>query len=417
MKQSIYLALCASTLLHAQVPALLPIEKRTFSQSQFIPDISLIVDTSFASRNKNQDDLQGLSVPGITDYAFGTGHGYSPNNGFNFNYSELILSANVDPSFSLEATFHFTQESVEIDEAYFTNTTLLQGLRLRGGQFLSDVGRLNNQHPHFWDFNEAPLIYQGFLGAENLSEIGLQAQYTLPLDEYVMLGAEILQGKSENFGYESLTLSNGDKIKGAAAPSMLVAYVKTSFDVGNTTVMPGASYIYGKHYTRNSYDAHEIAFDGSSSVYNLELTIKHYFDSYSFISWQSEWMRLEKKGDEYHVEDASLSSEVYKQKIIQEGIYSQLVYASNTNTRYGLRYESIYTNSYAFTEVDLPSTPYNRYSAMVEYHFSEFSRLRLEYSQNDALYSQSANTFEKQNIHSLIVSLNLSIGAHGAHDF
>ena len=69
MKKSIYLALSASTLLNAAAPALLPEEKRTFSQSQFIPDISMIVDMSYASRNKDQDDLAGLVIPGaIEDY-------------------------------------------------------------------------------------------------------------------------------------------------------------------------------------------------------------------------------------------------------------------------------------------------------------------------------------------------------------
>jgi len=61
MKKSIYMALCASTLLQAAAPAVLPLEKRTFSQSQFIPDISLIVDTSFAARNKDQAELWTFS--------------------------------------------------------------------------------------------------------------------------------------------------------------------------------------------------------------------------------------------------------------------------------------------------------------------------------------------------------------------
>jgi len=423
MKKAIYLALCASTLIHAQAPALLPVEKRTFSQSQFIPDISLIVDTSFVSRNQDQDELSTLGIPGIMEEFYGNpadehghSHGaYSPDNGFNFNYAELVMSANVDPTFSLDAVFHFGQDSVEIEEAYFTNTTVMDGLRIRGGKLLSDMGRLNNQHHHFWDFNEAPLIYQGFLGGDNLNEVGLQVQYTLPLDEYVMVGAEVLQGNNEqSFGTGTLSLSNGDEIKGADAPSMLVTYIKTAFDIGDTTIMPGASYVYGQSRKLDAHDGHEIAFDGDSSLYNIELTVKHYFDSYSFISWQSEWMRLEKKGTEYHVENNVTKPE--DQKIIQEGVYSQLVYAPNANLRFGGRYEAIYKNS---SEEALPSAPYNRYTAMVEYHFSEFSRLRLEYSQNDALYRHNDVTdqFDAVQTNSIILSLNLAIGAHGAHDF
>jgi hypothetical protein len=54
---------------------------------------------------------------------------------------------------------------------------------------------------------------------------------------------------------------------------------------------------------------------------------------------------------------------------------------------------------------------------MAEYHWSEFSRLRLEYTQNDALYTEGANGFESTDVKTLMLSLNLAIGAHAAHDF
>jgi len=432
MKQSFYLALCASTLLNAAAPALLPVQKRSFSQSQFIPDISMIVDTSFASRNKDQDELAGLVIPGISEDYYGQeddehGHShsaYSSDNGFNFNYAELVLSANVDPNFSLDTVLHFSVDSVEIDEAYFTNTTALDGLRIRGGKLLSEFGRLNQQHHHFWDFNEQPLIYQAFVGNEGLNEVGLQFQYTLPFEEYVMIGAEILQGDNEkSFGNDSFTITSVDgnvseDIKGADAPSLYVGYLKGSFDIGDTAVLPGVSYIYGQSRSSHDHDGHSVGFDGSSSIFNAELTIKHFFDSYSFLSWQSEWMYLEKKGDEYHAEAAEADAvNKEEQTIKQAGYYSQLVYAPNQNWRMGARYESIYKNDYAFTEEALPDTPYKSYSAMLEFHWSEFSRLRLEYTQNDALYTEGINGFQSENVSTLMLSLNLSIGAHAAHDF
>ncbi len=429
MKQSIYIALCASTLSYAQAPAIKPIEQRSFAQSQFIPDISLIMDASYVSRNKDQDELEGLSIPGISEDVFSQGddgHGhahsaYSSDNGFNFNYAELILSANVDPSFSLDAVLHFEEDTVGVEEAYFTNTTMADGLRLRGGKFLSDFGRLNKQHPHFWDFNEAPLVYEGFLGYDHLNEVGVQLQYTLPLDEYVMIGLELLQGdNAKTFGNDTITLQDDNnvstEIKGADAPSMAVGYLKTSFDIGDMTVMPGVSYVYGKSRLYHDHGGHEVAFDGSSELYNVELTIKHYFDSYSFLAWQTEWMYLEKSGDEYHIEGAN-PVEVFAQKIKQEGYYSQLVYAHNSNLRFGARYESIYKNEYAFLEEALPSDRYKRYTLMGEYHFSEFSRLRLEYIHNNALYKETANGFASEDVDSVLLSINLSIGAHGAHDF
>jgi len=434
MKKSIYMALCASTLLQAAAPAVLPLEKRTFSQSQFIPDISLIVDTSFAARNKDQAELSGLVIPGVSEDYYGQEEGdehghshsaYSSDNGFNFNYAELVMSANVDPNFSLDTVFHFGTDEVEIEEAYFTNTTAAEGLRIRGGKLLSEFGRLNQQHHHFWDFNNMPLIYQGLVGNEGLNEVGLQFQYTLPFEEYVMVGGEILQGDNEkNFGNDQISISSNDGtsetqvLEGEDAPSMFVGYVKGSFDLGDTTFLPGASYIYGQSQSIHNHGDHEVAFDGTAAIINVELTVKHYFDSYSFLTWQSEWMYMDKEGDEYHAE-AAAPTEIEKvaQEITQAGYYTQLVYAANQNWRMGARYESIYENDYKFTEEEFPSTPYDSYSAMVEYHWSEFSRLRLEYTQNDALYTEGPAGFESQSVNTLMLSLNLAIGAHAAHDF
>ena len=430
MKKSIYLALSASTLLNAAAPALLPVEKRTFSQSQYMPNISMIVDTSFTSRNKSQDALAGLVIPGTIEDFYGQeeqtdehGHAhsaYSSDNGFNFNYAELVMSANVDPNFSLDTVFHIEDE-ISVEEAYFTNTTAIDGLRIRGGKLLSEFGRLNQQHHHFWDFNDLPLVHKAFVGNDGLNEVGLQLQYTLPFEEYVMIGGEILQGDNEkSFGNDTLTTSNDEEITGASAPSVLVGYLKGSFDIGDTSVLPGVSYIYGESRSQHTHvdgaDTHEITFDGTSSIINLELTVKHFFDSYSFLTWQSEWMHMEKKGDEYHVENAA-ATEKEAQKITQQGYYTQLVYAHDQNWRMGARYESIYKNDYGFTEEVLPSTPYNSYTLMAEYHWSEFSRLRLEYIQNDALYTEGAGGFESTDVKTLMLSLNLSIGAHAAHDF
>jgi len=396
----------------------------SFAQPQFVPNISLVMDTSLALRNKSQDDLDHLNMPGIMESPFTSsddGHGHSASsgkNGFNFNYAELVFNANVDPFFSMDATFHFSEDSVEVEEAYFT-TTALEGIRIKGGKFLSDFGRLNNQHQHTWSFSDAPLIYAGFLGNDNLNEVGAQFQYTLPTQNYVMLGAEILQGDNEtSFGNDSIDL-NGEEIEGSSPPSMVAAYVKNSFDLGNTTIFPGASYIYGETRTSDSHDGHDIAFSGHTSIYNLELTVKHYFDSYSFLAWQSEWMRREQDGTAYEVHGSDTESE--DQKIRQEGLYTQVIYGVNQNWRAGIRYDSIYKNDVAFVNEDgdtLPDTPYERYSAMAEYHFSEFSRLRLQYNFNNGLYAGDAHDgFTQEDVHELLLSFNFAIGAHNAHDF
>ncbi len=422
MKRSIFLALCASTLLYADAPALKPVAERTFVQSQYMPDISLIADFAFVTRNKDKDELKALSIPGVTEAFFGDedeehSHGtYNADNGFNLNYAELVMSSSVDPFLSLDAVFHFAEEGVDIEEAYFTTTALGHGVRIRGGKFLSNFGRHNAQHHHFWDFSDAPLVYQGFLGGA-LNEKGLQVQYTPELSEYLMIGAEILQGENEaTFGNKTQTFTNEEEIKGADAPSLFVTYAKTSFDVGDTTILPGLSYVYGETRSYHMHDVNdEAAFSGTSRLYNAELTVKHYFDSYSFVTWQSEWVRKEQKGTLYEFDGVAVSEE--DQKVVQEGLYTQLVYAHDQNWRMGTRYDAVYKNDIKVVEAALPSTPNERYSAMLEYHFSEFSRLRLQYNYNKALYTETATGYAGADVQSLILSFNLAIGAHAAHDF
>ncbi|MEA3372192.1 MAG: hypothetical protein U9Q62_00750, partial [Campylobacterota bacterium] len=119
------------------------------------PDISLIVDVSYVDRNINDHEAGHLELPGIA-HGFIGGHdheghshaGYNADSGFNLNYAELGISSEVDPNFTLDGVFHFSEEGVEIEEAYFTTTALPAGLRIKGGKFKSDFGRHNNSHHH-----------------------------------------------------------------------------------------------------------------------------------------------------------------------------------------------------------------------------------------------------------------------------
>ena len=53
-------------------------------------------------------------------------------------------------------------------------------------------------------------------------------------------------------------------------------------------------------------------------------------------------------------------------------------------------------------------------SAMVEYNFSEYSRLRLQYNHNGSLYNEDGI---KNNKDEILLQFTYAIGAHGAHSF
>jgi hypothetical protein len=434
MKKALLLSALVSASLFAVAPSVKPASERSFSQSQYIPDISLVTDFSYVYRDMDDAELAHLEVPGVAHGLMGShlhdgaSHAtYNANNGFNFNYAELVLSSSVDPYFNMDAVFHFSESGVEVEEAYFTTTTLPAGLRLRGGKMLSEFGRLNSQHHHFWDFGDMPLVYEAFLGSHGINELGVQLQWIAPLPHYLMVGAEVLQGTNESmFGNTVISDPSTDDEDAAPlasqerAPSLFVGYIKTAFDIGSTTILPGISCAYGSSRLDHFEDETPHAFSGDSALYGADLTVKHYFDSYSFLTWQSEWMMRDMDGTQFNfvdtnaddVPDTVNSADLRKK---QAGYYTQLVYAYDRNWRAGVRYDNIYQNDVTAngTANDLPDN-FNRYSAMAEYHPSEFSRIRLQYNRDTALYNEEG---ERQDINTVMLQVNISIGAHGAHDF
>ncbi len=58
-----------------------------------------------------------------------------------------------------------------------------------------------------------------------------------------------------------------------------------------------------------------------------------------------------------------------------------------------------------------------RYSAMIEYNPTEFSRIRLQINHDRSKYLQTSDRLSYKPYTEFILQLNISIGAHGAHSF
>lgn len=401
----------------------LPMEKRTFDQSKFIPDISLIMDASFVDRNIKDDKVAHLEVPSIAHGLIGShSHGsdnhatYNANNGFNLNYAELVLSSSVDPFFKMDGVFHFSENGVEIEELYFTSNALGHGTRIKGGKFNSNFGYLNEQHHHAWDFADMPLVYDAFLGMHGLNEIGAQLQWTAPTPFYLMAGLEVLQGENEqSFGHKTIGDVENPIAEGSDGASMYVGYIKASHDIGKTTLLGGVSYAQGDSRIDHSTEENPHAFSGDAKLYGADFVILHQLDSYSSIKWQSEYLQRKLDGIQYALDTNGvvLSSPSMLKK--QSGLYSQLIYAHDKNWRMGVRYDTILKNDVINNgaKVEQPNG-LDRYTAMIEYHTSEFARFRLQYSHDNAMFNEEG---QREKVDTIILQANISIGAHAAHSF
>lgn len=85
------------------------------------------------------------------------------------------------------------ETEVELEEAFLQTRTLPAGFVARAGRFSSQIGYLNEQHPHADDFVQRPLLYRAFLG-NHWYDDGVRLNWTAPTDLYLRLGAEVFRG-------------------------------------------------------------------------------------------------------------------------------------------------------------------------------------------------------------------------------
>ncbi len=387
---------------------------------KFIPDISLITDFGYLHNSLDAHQMELLEMPGFTHAAaeeaeHGHDHGGAAE-GFNLNYAELVMAAAVDHRFDLLTAFHLSEDSFEVEEAYIRTRGLGGGLDMKAGKFLSGIGRINPHHPHAWSFDAQPLIYNAFLGEHGLLEKGVQMTWLAPSETYLLLGVEVLQGENEmSFGSETFTIlpedgntSVGVESGEVTAPALATAFIKTSVDTGDLTTLVGLSYLSGA--SRINHEDH--GFDGTATIIAADLTLKYFLNSYSQLTWQSEYMQRRMEGTQL-VQGASSVTQANLEKE-QAGYYTQLVYRMDKSWQAGVRYDAITQNSVTVNGADQNKPEaLTRTTLNLDYNPSHFSRLRISYTQDDSQYEED----EKRSFQSLSVSFNMAIGTHGAHSF
>jgi hypothetical protein len=368
----------------------------------FNPNISMVLGGTM--QNLSQDPaayrLQGFVPTG--------GEGGPGKRSFNLGESELTLAANIDPMFAGQLTFSLAGDNtVSVEEAYVQTRALSDGLNLRAGRFLSSIGYLNNQHAHVWDFVDAPLAYQAFLGGQYKPD-GVQAKWLAPTDTFVELGVELGSGASfpgnernkNGFGSAAVFAHVGDDIGASGSWRAGASYLRT----GST----------GRAFDDNGLG---LAFTGRSSVAMVDGIYKWSPNgnptSQNF-KLQGEYLRRTETGALATADAAG------DYQSTQSGWYLQGVYQFMPNWRAGVRYDKLTSGtptigllrSGALTAGELGSLASyapERSSLMLDYSPSEFSRLRLQLARDQSRPGASDNQVFLQYI--------LSLGTHAAHSF
>lgn len=147
--------------------------------------------------------------------------------GLQLGHSDLTTSGPVGSQLraQLTATFETHEGRLErgIEEAWLETTRLPMGLQARAGRFASQIGYLNQQHPHADDFVERPLLYRAFFGG-HWNDDGLRLNWTAPTPFYLMVGAEAFRG-------QRLVEETANAPRN---PGVATLVVKTGADVGRS---------------------------------------------------------------------------------------------------------------------------------------------------------------------------------------
>src|SRR4029453_13530572 len=346
--------------------------------SAFNPAISAVLQGAYAnlSQDPNKYAIAGFVPSGDIAPA---------KRSFSLAESELSLSANVDDKVYGNLIFSLSPENtVEVEEAYGLFTAMPYGIAPKFGRFLSSIGYLNDQHQHVWDFYDAPLVYQAFLGGQYQNN-GLQVKWIAPTDEFLEFGAEV--GSGESFPGNSRNKNGvGDGI----------AYVHVGGDVGaSNSWRAGLSYLQDPPKDRNygqtdfaGNDA-QLSFTGRSKVAIADAVWKWAPNGNARernFKLQGEFFWRRESGDLTYDADGALGlTQTGAYRSDQNGFYVQGVYQFMPNWRVGARYDWLNPGSvdYGPNGAYLANGSFNpqRTAIMLDWTPSEFSRFRVQYQQ------------------------------------
>ena len=374
--------------------------------SAFNPAISAVLQGVYTNLSQ---DPERYAIHG-----FATGGEIAPpKRGFSIGESELALSANVDDKIFGNLIFSLTPENtIEVEEAYGVFTAIPNGFAPKIGRFLSSIGYLNDQHQHVWDFFDAPLPYQAFLGGQFKSD-GVQVKWVAPTDTFLEFGAEIGDGSS---------FPGADRNKNGIGSG--AAYVHAGGDIGTSNSWrAGLSYLQlrpnGREYALDDLagNSAQLAFSGKSQLAIADFVWKWapYGNAKDTnFKLQAEYFWRKENGDLTYDSDGALgltNTSNYSSR--QSGWYIDGVYQFMPYWRVGARYDRLSTGSvnYGANGIYLAQDSFNpqRYSVMLDYTPSEFSRFRVQWQQSKVRPEMTDNQ--------LFVQYVLTLGAHGAHKF
>lgn len=307
-------------------------------------------------------------------------------------------------------------------------------MQLRVGQFLTDFGRLNTQHPHAWSFVDQPLVNGRFLGGDGLRNLGARLSWLVPTPFYseLFLGVQNSHGEtaaSFRHDHEGGLYAGRPHTVGrlqSGADFLFSPRYQASFELTDAqTLVVGASAAVGPNASGS---------DTRTEIVGADLFWKwkpvNHSGGFPFVSWQTEVMlrRYEVgafsnaaadtdgsgviNGSEVDLYGDQTVCSLSRERLVDYGFYSQVAYGFRKGWIAALRGDWVDARRGDYERrfgLDLDRAARWRISPSLSWLPSEFSKVRLQY-----------NYDQRQQLgvdHSVWLQFEFSLGAHAAHKF
>jgi hypothetical protein len=293
---------------------------------------------------------------------------------FLFEELELGLQSVIDPYARADVFISFVPGGVNVEEAYATTLNLPASLQLRAGQFFSPLGRQNQQHPHVWDFIDAPLARTRLVAADVLSGPGVDLAWLTPLPWF----AEVHVDTQSTNPFPDQPGAQ-DRLTGVVRLLQYFSFTEA------TTLGLGLS----------AARRDQVTGGGFADLGAVDL----------YLRWRPPATRSY----------VALQAELYGRRFVHVDLptagsgYAQLFWRQNAYLGYGVRYDQAPSGPDYGAPATAESGIERRTSAVASWFPSEFQRLRLQLT-----YDQRPGGREG---FEALLGLEFGIGAHGAHPF
>lgn len=383
--------------------------------------VALAVSTAVPARTENSGlriGLSGLFAAGGSSADNDKlenlqGGAHDPGqNGFTVQNVELSVGGTVDPYFDAQANIIFQinadgETVVELEEAFLITRSMPWGLQVKGGQYFTEFGRQNPQHPHTWSFVDQPVVLSRFFGGDGLRSQGARISWLMPLGWY----SELKLGMQNPKGETATSFLNvpQEEIAGHALIDrdvrnfddlLYTARWFNGFDPLDTLSMNvGFSGLWGPNASGLTTD---------TKIYGTDLYMKwqpiYTQRGFPFVSWHTEILNRRYEAGDW--------GDHSRETLDDWGLFTQVLWGFKPGWVAGLRWEYVSAND---DNPDNASDPLRdtrkRLSPNLTWYPTEYSKLRLQYNRDwtEHLPDKTAHSFWLQ--------LEFNLGSHAAHVF